>query len=764
MLFMTALSIVDELPLPLPAVGFLALADFLLRHVQSAPTPSNTSTALCALAGLVVQVETNFRVYHFQTLFKAFFKEVISKRSTLNSNGRAATYAVLKGLIIINPKYALDFFEDGVLEAALEVLSDPMQLGEFAKWAEGDEEEFAALLGFLATLLVFGDDVDCALYFRGLYDHSDIENNRQTRIRPMRLLPPQPHELPAAFEAAVEFCAVLYGSHLIDDANEPSSIRKYFTEDHVEYVDFVDTAMRSVLALLELYEGGSIVKACNIIVLLSRHSKGILGLDCHGPISEPTTSSGHPQIAASLECTHRLTLTDIIASCRGLLVEYLLDDLYNFDLDYACVIDAMAVLSGWTFNYWDPLTSNRKSLTVLNDAEVSDAVSAIVQVARDSDSHCERRLSFAVGTSIDMVSPDVLPDNEDEAYSTQDPEILNMIDIEKKKRKSEQSTLPRFDDSLNTATTHSQSGADNALDVLQDVLCDVADMATQLTNAYGGIEDSGSGSSLPEGMQDRRLSYLSDAGNVTPATDRERAGSKNDSRHNNRTESSDTGLSSGIPFERQVSKLVTETSSRSLMEKVLESKDVLDDWEMESTESLCRHMLLLLSVSRCVSCSWLLKFFKRNTLLEIIAELLTDERHGLNTYPLMEEKFIQFFADLCCADPANDVEPSIAVYEHIVNILGSWDNLKLENLIETCILALIVLATTNKTVQRRAVAALEKINVAIWRIGKIRLLEPSLALVAVLGMHRPSYYVCSSPNACCSQVNILIDWMRRRNS
>lgn len=750
----------DELPLPLPAVGFLALADFLLRHVQAAPTPPKTSSALRALAGLVVQVETNFRVYHFHTLFKAFFKGAVCERSSLDSPGRAATYHVLKGLIIVNPKYALDFFEGGVLGSALEVLSDPARLGDFSKWVDGDEEEFSALLGFLVTMLVFGDDIDSALYFRGLYDHINIEKNRETRVHPLQLLPPKPHELPAAFEAAVEFCAVLYGSHLIDDANEPSSIRKFFTEDHVEYVEFVDTAMRSVLALLELYEGGSIVKACNIIVLLSRHSKGILGLDCHGPISESCRTNELPKVAASFECTHRLALTDIIASCRGLLVEYLLDDLFNFDLDYACVVDAMAVLSGWNFNYWDPLSSNKNTVSVLNDAEVSDAVSAMIQVARpdlrESDPHCDKRLSFAVGSSIDMVSPDVLPDNVDEAYSTQDPEILSMIDIEKKKRKSEQSPLPHFDDSLNTATTCSQSGANNALDVLQDVLCDVADMATQLTHAYGGVEDRGSASSLPERLTDHNLS-----GSVATTTDQDWAHKKD-----TRGESTDLRLSAGIPFERQVSKLVTETSSRSLMEKVLESKHVLDDWEMESTESLCRHMLLLLSVSRCVSCSWLLKIFKRHTLLDIIAELLTDERHGLNTYPLMEEKFIQFFADLCCADPSNDVEPSVAVYEHIVNILGSWDNLRLENLIESCILALIVLATTNKTVQRRAVASLEKINVAIWRTGKLRLLEPSLALVAVLGRIFV-YVVLFAVNfliICACQGNISIGWMCHQNS
>lgn len=691
------LSIVEELPLPLPAEGFLALADFLMRKVLSSPlAAAHTGAVLRVLAGLVVQVETNFKVHHFRTTFNNFLSRVLSQKEDLDTQGKAAVYLLMRGLVVINPLYAIDFYEDGLLKRSVDALTDGGRLSDFSMWKEGDEMVFVALLSFLVSMLVFGDDVDCALYCRGLIDGAHC---RENRLRPLKLIPPQPEMYPNAFEAAVELCAVLYGSRLIDDANEPVGLRTYFSEDHDEYVMFVDAVMRGVLGLLELYESDQMMKACNVIVLLSRHSKGILGIDCDGPIG--TTDTLAQALAVDATQHHRLTIADVIASCRGLLVEYVLDDLDNFELDYACVVDAMAVLSGWSFNYWDPLSSDKKKIPEWTDAEVRQVASEICRMTLSPHD----RPSFAVGTSIDMVSPDVLPDNEDWKYSTADPEILEMIVSEKLKRKSEQASLSYHDDSLAIATTHSRSGTESALDILQGVLCDVA----SVMDTSSGAEDFGTS-------------------NINPVTEMEL---EKDSLK--RAPTTNASLAGSIPFERRLSKLVTETSSRSLMQKVQEIRHVFDDWELESTEVLCRHMLLLLSASRCVSCKWILTVFKQNTLLEIIAELLTDERHGLNTYPLMEEKFIQFYADLCTADQTELTDSAIAVYEHIVNILGDWNNLKMTNLVENCILTLIVLATTNKTVQRRAVAVLEKVDVALWRAGKDRLLEPSLALVAVLG-------------------------------
>lgn len=733
----TGLSIVEELPLPLPAVGFLALADFLMRQVTTYPsTVPHTGAVLRMLAGLVIQVETNFAVHHFRTLFKAFFTRMLTEKVTLDASARVAVFNVMKGLVVINPAYALDLFEDGLLGLAVDNLLDSDGLLNFSKWQEGDEEVYVAALRFLLSMLVFGDDIDCALYYRGLYDDQNVTRNREQRVRPGRLLPTCPQDHPLAFEAVVELCAVLYGSRLIDDTSEPASVRDLFVEDHVEYVSFVDATMRGVLALLELYDGDSMMRACNIVILLSRHSKGILGFDCNGPINCACVAAGVTVEAVESVLTtgginknHQLTITDIIASCRGLLVEYVLDDFDNFDLDYACVVDAMAVLSGWSFNFWDPLASGNKKTPVLNDDEVKQVMSAISLLAHpptlgDSTNKDIRRgapPSFALGSSIDMVARDFHPNNKNEASEATDPEIRDMIVHEKMKRKSQEMSQSLLEDSLLSvsATTHSQSCAENALDILQGVLCDSSD-----------IVDNNSNTVSQRQYNDLNSSCRTDTVSPEELADHDTlpADVETDS-----MQPHDLSLPNGVPFERQVSKLVTETSSRSLMERVLASKSVLDDWELESTEVLCRYMLLLLSASRCVSCSWLLTVFSRDKLLEILAELLTDERHGLNTYPLMEEKFIQLFADLCCADPTELMEPTLAVYEHISNILGDWNNLKMISLIENCVSALIVLASTNKTVQRRAVAVLEKINVAVWRAGKDRLLEPALALTAVLG-------------------------------
>jgi hypothetical protein len=783
------LSIVEELPLPLPATGFLALADFFIHHVALDPTPVNTSAALRSLAALVVQVETNFKVHHFRSVFKDFFTRALTEQASLDSAGRAAIYNLLKGLVVMNPMFAIDFFEDGALELAMGGVVDGGALLSFGAWAAGDEAVFVALLGFLVSMLVFGDDVQCALCFRGLSGGADAETNRRRRIRPEQLLPPPAaaEAAPAAFQAAVQLCALLYGSRLIDDADESESTRAYFREDRVEYVRFVDAAMRGALALLELYGGEGMLRACGAVCLLSRHSEGILGMDCHGPIgpigaaaagaaagatpAPPPAASVLAALPAEAGGAHphpRLTLTDIIASCRGLLVEYLLDDLENFDLDYACVVDALAVLSGWSFSYWDPLSSNKEAAAVLNEEEVREVVSVIsAQMASPSASiekgeNVERKTHFASGTSLDMVSPDALPDNEDTSYSTADPEILDMIVTEKKKRKTDREqaslslSLSYQEDTLSLGGGGGGGGG-AALSALQGVLqeggyLDAYDAYEGLAGREEGVPPLGP---APPARSDLAELVQSDSTVVTQDILSDALGTitNSDSVETELALSAGGACLEGAPFERQLSRLVTETSSRSLMERVYNAKDVLDDWELASTETLCRHVLLLLAASRCVSCSWLLTFLSRDALLEVLAELLTDERHGLNTYPLMEEKFIQLFADLFCADPSECLGPSLAVYEHIVNIISDWDNLKMTTLVESCVYAMIVLATTNKTVQRRAVAVIERLDVAVWRTGKDRLLEPSLALVAVLGT--PPYPFLLCPCSCFLCIYVL---------
>ena len=713
-----ALSIVEELPLPLPANGFLALAHFLMNLAE---TSEMVSSALCALAALIVQVETNFKIDHYRSTFKTFLVSAISQQNALTPLGRAAIYEFMKGLVVINSSYAVGLFEDGPLSLAF---AEMKNLSKYDSFSDGDENVLVAFMGFIHSMLMFGDDVECALYFRGLLDSDNYDVNRVNRIRPSQLLPLRVLNFPDAFKAVVEVCTLLYGSRLIDDAEEPESMKTFFLEDHVEYIEFVDSAMRAVLELLEQYDGEIMVKACHVIILLSRHSKGILGVDCNGPIVN-TPKEGASVITTVVEnkSHHRLSLTDIIASCRGLLVEYFLDDLDNFELDNTCVADAIAVLSGWSFNCWDPLSSSRRQAPALNDDEVKDVVAAITskinekRVPAEGGILVERPSTFATSTAADMVSPELHPDD----ICMEDPDILDLIAEEKH-------VSIRTSASLNYNIDDSDQGTtETALDALQDVLCEVSDVTTAPDMLNMVVTDG------------TNISPQKSEGATLASSDTDRGGTSvvEQSSSMKKSISVDTDLvlsSENIPLERQISQLVTETSSRSLMEKVLERKDAFLEWELDSTEVLCRNLILVLSVSRSVGCSWILKVYKRDTILELISELLTDERHGLNTYPLMEEKCIQLFADLLCADPSDCGGSALLVYEHVVSILSDWNNFRMSSLVETCISSLIVLATVNNTVKRRVITILEKINVAILRTGKDRLLEFSLALVAVSGI------------------------------
>jgi hypothetical protein len=156
---------------------------------------------------------------------------------------------------------------------------------------------------------------------------------------------------------------------------------------------------------------------------------------------------------------------------------------------------------------------------------------------------------------------------------------------------------------------------------------------------------------------------------------------------------------------------------------------MFEDWEMDSTETICRNVLLLIAASKSIGMPWLLSLFPRETMLEVVTELIVDERHGLNTYPLMEEKFIQFYSSIIAAtkDPS---DLSVAVYDRIIAIVSEWENLKMTRCVESYVNALVVLANYNKQVQRRVLGGFEKIYAASERLGYRRLLEPLFALLS----------------------------------
>ena len=169
------------------------------------------------------------------------------------------------------------------------------------------------------------------------------------------------------------------------------------------------------------------------------------------------------------------------------------------------------------------------------------------------------------------------------------------------------------------------------------------------------------------------------------------------------------------------------------------------EWEVDSTEEVCRKICALVGVSRSQAQSQMGDAVLSESgvgaeeLAEVLVELIVDERHGISEVPGALEKCVQLLTD-AAETGAAPAAIALGALDSILDIMSSWVNMTDSFLMQTCLSALIVLAQRQSSCRKVILNSLDKVDTVMVRVGSPVFLYAALKLcrVVVSGMNKLS--------------------------
>jgi hypothetical protein len=170
----------------------------------------------------------------------------------------------------------------------------------------------------------------------------------------------------------------------------------------------------------------------------------------------------------------------------------------------------------------------------------------------------------------------------------------------------------------------------------------------------------------------------------------------------------------------------------------------LADWELKPTATICQTVIVFFVIAKTVGIGILDTVINLGDFVDMLLELLRDERLGLNRYPGMEEKCVQVL--VCMGYEAaqileerqergsfssgfNFISYAVSVCDYALKNLVQHENIQDPNLMYVYLSALIAVSSHDRLCRRKIVSSFSKITDVFSILDQSSSLAPLLRLV-----------------------------------